>query len=116
MSFLFKDEAYSFEALRAAGSAPYGGADLGEVIATARAIGKGGDDAWLREWWATAQRVHAIADACLAAGHRVSAREAYLRASNYYRTAEFFRRKNPAGGADVLSLSRSSRDTFFRPN
>ena len=36
--------------------------------------------------------VHAIADACLAAGHRVSAREAYLRASNYYRTAEFFRR------------------------
>jgi alpha-beta hydrolase superfamily lysophospholipase len=114
MSFLFKDEAYAFEALRAAGSAPYGGADLGEVVATARAIGKGDDDAWLREWRATAQRVRALADACLAAGHRVSAREAYLRASNYYRTADFFRRKKPAGDADVLALSRSSRDTFVR--
>jgi pimeloyl-ACP methyl ester carboxylesterase len=114
MPFLFNEEAYSFEALRAAGSAPYGGADLGEVIATARAVGRGGDDAWLREWRATAQRVHTIADACLAAGHRVSAREAYLRASNYYRNAEFFKRKNPAGDADVLGLSRSSRETFVR--
>jgi alpha-beta hydrolase superfamily lysophospholipase len=114
MSFLIKDEAYSFETLRAAGSAPYGGADLGEVIATSRAIGRGDDESWLHEWRATAQRVQALADACLKAGHRVSAREAYLRASNYYRTAEFFRRKNPAGDDEVLALSRLSRETFVR--
>jgi alpha-beta hydrolase superfamily lysophospholipase len=114
MSFLIKNEAYSFETLRAAGSAPYGGADLGEVIATSRAIGRGGDDSWLREWRATAQRVHALADACLMAGHRVSAREGYLRASNYYRTAEFFRRKIPTADEEVLALSRLSRETFVR--
>jgi alpha-beta hydrolase superfamily lysophospholipase len=114
MPFLFKDEAYSFETLRAAGSAPYGGADLGEIIATARAIGKGDDDSWLREWRATAQRVHSLADACLAGGHRVSAREAYLRASNYYRTAEFFKREHPSRDDDVLALSRMSRDTFVQ--
>jgi alpha-beta hydrolase superfamily lysophospholipase len=114
MSFLIKNEAYSFETLRAAGSAPYGGADLGEVIATSRAIGRGGDDSWLREWRATARRVHALADAGLKAGHRVSAREAYLRASNYYRTAEFFRRKNPTADEEVLALSRLSRETFVR--
>lgn len=114
MSFLIKDEAYSFETLRAAGSAPYGGADLGEVIATSRAIRRGDDESWLREWRATAQRVHTLADACLNAGHRVSAREGYLRASNYYRTAEFFRRKKPTGDDEVLALSRLSRETFVR--
>jgi dienelactone hydrolase len=114
VSFLIKDEAYSFETLRAAGSAPYGGADLGEVIATSRAIRRGDDESWLCEWRATAQRVHTLADTCLQAGHRVSAREAYLRASNYYRTAEFFRRKKPAGDDEVLALSRLSRETFVR--
>jgi pimeloyl-ACP methyl ester carboxylesterase len=114
MTFLFKDEAYSFEALRAVGAAPYGGADPGEVIATAQAIKRGDDDSWLREWRATAERVHHLADACLAAGHRVSARQAYLRASNYYRTAEFFRRENPSGDEVVLWLSRRSRETFLQ--
>ncbi len=97
-----------------AGSAPYGGADLGEVIATSRAIRRGDDDSWLRAWRATAQRVHALADVCLQAGHRVSARAGYLRASNYYRTAEFFRRKRPSGDEEVLVLSRLSRETFIR--
>jgi hypothetical protein len=46
MAFLFKDKAYSFETLRAAGAAPYGGADLGEVRATAQAIKEGDDDSW----------------------------------------------------------------------
>jgi pimeloyl-ACP methyl ester carboxylesterase len=114
MSFLFRNEAYSFETLRAAGAAPYGGADLGEVRATARAIKAGDDESWLREWRATAERVHRLADACVTAGHRVSARQAYLRASNYYRTAEFFRRKNPSGDEVMLSLSRRSRETFLR--
>ncbi|MGB8935207.1 MAG: hypothetical protein WCC17_08885 [Candidatus Nitrosopolaris sp.] len=34
-------------------------------------------------------------DECLSLGHKVSAREAYLRASSYYRTAEFFLHENP---------------------
>jgi pimeloyl-ACP methyl ester carboxylesterase len=111
-SFLFMDKAYSFETLRAAGAAAYGGADLGEVRVTAQAIKEGDDDSWLREWRATAERVHRLADACLAAGHGVSARQAYLRASNYYRTAEFFRRGSPSADEVVLSISRRARETF----
>ena len=38
MAFLFRDESFSFETLRAAGAATYDGADLGEVLATARLI------------------------------------------------------------------------------
>ncbi len=36
MKFLFDDESFSFEALRAAGYADYGGAELGEVLVTCR--------------------------------------------------------------------------------
>src|SRR5712691_1355756 len=87
MKFLFDDESFSFETLRTAGFALYGGADLGEVLATARHIGEGDEASWHRAWKATAERLHDTGEQALASGHRVSAREALLRASNYYRTA-----------------------------
>jgi hypothetical protein len=46
MKFLFDDASFAFEALRAAGFANYGGADLGEILVTARAI-PDGDEAQL---------------------------------------------------------------------
>src|SRR5882757_6801238 len=69
MKFLFDDESFSFEALRAAGFANYGGADLGEILVTARAIPDGDEAAWHREWKATAQRVEAIGRESLQGGH-----------------------------------------------
>ncbi|MFD7014945.1 alpha/beta fold hydrolase [Streptomyces sp. NPDC059161] len=112
MRFLFEDESFSFETLRAAGFANDGGADLGEIITTVRNISEGDEEAWLREWKSTAQRVHAIATRAQADGHRVSAREALLRASNYYRTAEFYRRDDPANDPEAKLLSTLSRETF----
>jgi pimeloyl-ACP methyl ester carboxylesterase len=112
MKFLFDDPSFSFEALRAAGFANYGGADLGEILVTARAIPDGDEASWHREWKATAERVEELGRKSLADGHRVSAREALLRASNYYRTAEFFRRDNPDRDPEVALLSARSRDTF----
>ncbi|WP_153815670.1 alpha/beta fold hydrolase [Streptomyces sp. SUK 48] len=112
MRFLFEDESFSFETLRAAGFANEGGADLGEVVATAHNIAEGDEEAWLREWKSTAERVHAIGTHALAQGHRVSAREALLRASSYYRTAEFYRRDDPADDPEVKHLSALSRETF----
>jgi hypothetical protein len=50
MKFLFDDEVFAFEALRAAGHGAYGGADLGEVLVTARAIPEGDDVAWQQQW------------------------------------------------------------------
>lgn len=112
MQFLFKDRSFSFEALRAAGFANYGGADLSDILVTARTIKDGDEASWLRSWKATAKRVHAVADQALAQDHRVSAREAFLRASNYYRTAEFFQRVNPAEDPEIALLSGLSRKTF----
>lgn len=112
MRFLFDDESFSFETLRTAGFAIYGGADLGEVLVTAGAITGGDEASWHQAWKATAERLQAIAKQALAAGHRVSAREALLRASNYYRAAEYYLRDNPATDPEVTQLSARSRETF----
>ncbi len=63
------------------------GCPLGEVSTTASRIEDGDRDGWYREWTATADRVAAVGDESAKAGHTVSARDAYLRASSYYRTA-----------------------------
>ena len=112
MKFLFDDESFSFEALRTTGFANYGGADLGEVLATTATIKNKDESSWLASWRATADRVSELAQQELLAGHRVSAREAFLRASNYYRTAEFFRRESPALDPLVKVISTSARDSF----
>jgi hypothetical protein len=83
MKFLFDDETFSFETLRSTGFASYFGADLGEVLATAARIKDGDLASWQREWKATAGRVAELGERSLAAGHRISARENLLRASNY---------------------------------
>ena len=112
MKFLFDDEAFSFETLRTTGFAAYGGADLGEVLTTARQIAEGDEAAWHTAWKATAQRVAKIGEQALAAGHRVSAREALLRASNYYRTSAAFLLEQPATDPEMTVLSAGQHDTF----
>ncbi|WP_020658232.1 alpha/beta hydrolase family protein [Amycolatopsis benzoatilytica] len=112
MKFLYEDESFSFEALRAAGYASYSGAELGEVLVTCRRIPEGDEEAWSAEWAATAARVEQVGRDALAAGHRISAREALLRASNYYRTADFYRREDPANDAESARLAKSSQQTF----
>ena len=52
-------------------------------------VGASGIDDWHREWVSTADGIAVIGDASAAAGHRVSAREAYWRACNYYRWSYF---------------------------
>ncbi|MFJ3231526.1 alpha/beta fold hydrolase [Streptomyces sp. NPDC086787] len=79
-----------YETLRSMSHIAYGGADFGEVVSTAERITEGDYDSWYTEWVATADRVAAEAEKALAAGHKVSARDGFLRASNYYRSAEFF--------------------------
>lgn len=60
MKFLFETELFSFEALRTAGYASYGGADLGEVLVTARGVPDGDEALWHRRWKTLAERLHAV--------------------------------------------------------
>jgi alpha-beta hydrolase superfamily lysophospholipase len=113
MRFMFDtDESFSFETLRAVGYAPFGGADIGEVMATAARITPGDPESWYREWRALADRIATIAEKCAGDGHAESASSAYLRASNYYRTAEFFLRDDPNNDARVADTSARAIEAF----
>jgi pimeloyl-ACP methyl ester carboxylesterase len=64
-------------------------------MATVGRITSGDNDSWYNEWNSTAERVFAEAEAQLADGHRISARDSYLRATTYFRGSEFFLHGNP---------------------
>jgi dienelactone hydrolase len=113
MRFMFDtDEAFSYETLRAVSYTPYGGADIGEVMTTAARITPGDWESCHREWLALADRIATIADKCGADGHAASASSAYLRASNYYRTAEFFLRDDPSNDPRVGDTSARAIEVF----
>ncbi|MEU9046975.1 MULTISPECIES: alpha/beta fold hydrolase [unclassified Kitasatospora] len=96
-----------YETLRSMSHIAYGGADFGEVVSTGERITEGDYTSWYTEWLATADRVSGEAEKALAAGHRVSARDGFLRASNYYRSAEFFLHGHPCDPRHDHAYDRS---------
>jgi alpha-beta hydrolase superfamily lysophospholipase len=113
MQLVFKDGQYSFQTLRAMGYAVSGGADIGEVLNTAYAIKEGDDESWYREWMKTADQREKAGDDFLAQGREISARQEYFKASNYYRTAEFFLHTNPEDPR-IVSTWKKSRESFLK--
>jgi alpha-beta hydrolase superfamily lysophospholipase len=95
MKDILRDTAYNFETIRILSHAVYGGADTTECLATIARIKEGNAQSWYAEWTRTAEDVRKIAERCLENKHVVSAREAFLRAANYYRNAEFFLNDDP---------------------
>jgi len=87
---VFVDDDFEFQFLLALGQAYEGAADVGECFAAAAAITDGDYDSWFDTFSELAERIRSKADASAAAGHVVSAREAYLRAATYYAQASFF--------------------------
>ncbi len=90
MKCYFDDYEFSFQFLRVLAVSIAGGAEISECLMTAYRIKERDFESWYREWRKTAERVQGIANTCQKNGHGVSARDAYLRASSYYRSAEFF--------------------------
>ena len=105
---LSTDAFFEEQAMRTLAHTQFGGADFGECMVTMQRVPPGDTAAWHREWTTTADRVAAIGDACAAAGHTVSAREAYLRASNYYRTSYFLLYGAPPAPELVRAFERES--------
>jgi len=108
---IFKDKSFIFEFIRAVGYSYEGGADIGECIATARRIKDGDIQSWYDEWLKTGNRVYGLAKNFEKEGNIVSAREAYFRASNYYRLAGFYMHSKP-NRAKALKSWQKSRDSF----
>ncbi|HUE22969.1 MAG TPA: hypothetical protein VMQ86_14890 [Bryobacteraceae bacterium] len=81
---------FDYQFTRTMGCATYDGAALGECYETASRIEDEKEDSYSEAWRVTAERVEAIGRKSLAGGHLVSAREAFLRASSYWREACFY--------------------------
>jgi dienelactone hydrolase len=86
------------------GSAPYGGAELGELNKIAELLkGKApdADVAWFEACEKVADGVRGYAEKWEQGGHRFAAAHAYLRACNYYLFGERFRTPKDKRGLDV---------------
>ena len=118
-TLVFRDPDLSFELLRTIAKALGHGADIGESLETLRIAAHEPEglrpvlDAWYREWNATAGRIHAIGVESEARNHMVSAGEAYLRASEYYRVADFFLHDDPAN-PEIVRLWDAMHADFVR--
>lgn len=83
------------------------GCEIGEAFQTASRIKDGDAASWQREWIKTAALVEARGERSMAAGHKVSARDQYQRASYYYRAATV---SMLPGDADFKPAAKKSRE------
>jgi alpha-beta hydrolase superfamily lysophospholipase len=107
-SRFFRDQTYHFQTLRALNDIPYGGADTSEILATIEHITAGDADSWFDAWEGTGDRVSELASRMK---DRISRGRAYLRAHNYYRTAEFL--LAPQDPRRAISWKKNI-ETFYR--
>jgi hypothetical protein len=103
----FRDPEFDYQLLRAMGVADYGGSTVGECLAAAGMITDGDTGSWVSAFGALAARVEHRAQACREGGHLVSARDHFLRASTYHRTAEYYAEADPAVLAESGRRSRA---------
>ncbi|HXY88717.1 MAG TPA: hypothetical protein VEG44_09775 [Candidatus Acidoferrales bacterium] len=82
--------AFDFEFLRGISIMRTGGAELGECLETISKIHDNDFDSWVTEWENTAHRAENEGVSYAAKGLNVAARNAFLRASSYYRMAVFY--------------------------
>lgn len=94
-------------------------ASFGECLAVGRRIDAKNGESWISEWDAMATRVERDARNSLTAGRIVSAREGLLRASNYFRTAEYGAAPDHPRFDELWSASvrcfRDAGELFDRP-
>jgi pimeloyl-ACP methyl ester carboxylesterase len=98
----FRDDEFNYQLIRALGVADYGGSTVGECLAVVAEITDGSPQSWALGFGRLARRIEERGRACLRDGHRVSGRDHLLRASTYYRTAEYYEdsavgRSHPTG-------------------
>jgi hypothetical protein len=111
MKLFFDDTEFDAQLQRTAAKTACRAADLGQVLAVARRITPGDYGSWYAQWFAEGRSEAERARAESARGHPHNAGEAWLRASEYFRSAYFFARRYPQGAA-LLAAWRRCRDAF----
>lgn len=113
-----ENEDWSWHLLRPLAEADFGGGEAQECLRAASRIRPGDREGWHAEWRRLADEVREKAEAAEGKGRWVTAREGFLRASNYYRWAEFFldpedERRLPTYRRCIESFRKGGR--YFEP-
>ncbi|PWW23672.1 hypothetical protein JD79_02847 [Geodermatophilus normandii] len=90
----FSDEDLDGQLVRTLSMAVVSAADLGEAMAAAARVDRPDRDRWHAAWASAAAGAEEAAAAATAAGDRVSARAAHLRASEYHRQSWYYLRSD----------------------
>ena len=117
-TIIFEDSSYYFEFIRVLAKALEHGSDIGECLETAWRIRNADPNvipparSWCKEWEALADRIMKIGNDCRAKSHRISARDAYLRSCEYYRSADFYLHDTPED-PKILDLWEKMHSSFL---
>ncbi len=81
---------FSYQLIRILTQSHYGGGEFNECLEAASKIETGNRESFYSAWAGQGERALEEAEKAFSEGRSVTAKAAYLRASNYLRTAEFF--------------------------
>jgi dienelactone hydrolase len=107
-------EDYSFQFMRVLGAAQVGGSTVSECLLAASAIDPASEDSWYQQWMRTADRNRKRGDIALAGGHISTALSNWLRAANYYRTAQAFLGDGDARKAPMVDQMVACSQLYLR--
>jgi Esterase FrsA-like len=108
------NEDYSFEFMRVLATATEGASTVSECFWAARHIQHTNRASWYNAWTAVAARSKQRGDAAFEAGGLNMATGNWLRASNYYRTAEAFLNEDDALRQPTIDLMRSCSRLYLQ--
>ncbi|MDB5617901.1 alpha/beta hydrolase [Tardiphaga sp.] len=105
---------YSFQFMRVLGAAQEGGSTVSECLLTASGIDPEHEDSWYEQWMRTADLNRKRGEAALGSGHTKTALSNWLRAANYYRTAQAFLGDGDARKEPALELMHACSQLYLR--
>jgi len=106
----FTSSELDFQLMRQLGAITAGGGTPGEIFAARAAIPENDAHAWPAAFAAQAERLTAMGEQAASKNHGVTASGHLLRASNYYRSAEYF---SDPFKPEALAYGLKTRETFI---
>ena len=108
---LLENPEFEFKLLRQLGLITYGGATFGECYEVALSMRTWDLEGWVGEWAGLAASVEERGNRALERGHSISAKESFLRATNYYHAAEYYAL---IAGGDHVTYGEQCAEVFAK--
>lgn len=105
---------YSFQFMRVLGATQEGAGTISECFQAGTRIVPGDDESWYSEWTSLGYRNRKRAEEALVQGHVQTARDNWLRAANYFRSAEFFLHHDDPRRIELLDLMERCSVEYIR--